>query len=204
METLWRSIWGWQVPRPIRQTPASLIATGLCRAEVQKVLRKHHSTGDSRNTGNASGFTCLSMFGTLAKVRSPDFHALAEKGRYRKITTFQFLGYLIASHPKMFGELLIAVVNSEKRLQQLNPDSPERIIEENFPALSNVEGKRKLNEALPGISEGKLAQVRDRLSKANRITAYWSKAANLDLPAIGRNTRPLARPKNGDILFYCQ
>lgn len=191
------------MPKPIRQVPASLISTGLCRTEVQKVLRKHHASGDGKNTRNVSAFTCLQMFGTLTKVSSQDFHALAENGKYRKITIFQSLGYLIAGHPKMFGELLIAVVNSEKRLKQLSPDSPERLIEENFAALSDVAGKRKLNEALPGISQEKLAQVRDRLSKANRITAYWSKAANLTPPTLGRNTRPLARAKNGDILIYC-
>jgi len=174
-----------------------MMAVGFSRHEVQKVLRKYHRPRVKKTDGAASAWTCLHMFRTVILLRDREFYPLAEKVDDRKKTIFQFLTHLIIRYPEMFAELMLAVVNSDKRMQSLPQDSPERVIEEKFSALSDIKQIKKLAEALPGMSEKGLAKVRTRLSRANKIQRKWERFADSEV-----DIEVVRKSANGNILLY--
>ena len=158
------------MPNPNRKPPLALVGSGFCRFEIQKVLKKYHAIG-------ASAWLCINMYRTVIFLRDPKYRPLAEKPTPHEKTVSQFLTNNIVRHRDMFASLLVAVVASDKRLLRLPKSSPERVVEENFSSLSDVHKNKKLAEALPGYFRGSESAVRYRLSRANRIQAYWENAA---------------------------
>jgi hypothetical protein len=144
------------MPSPKRKPPLASIDIRICRREVQRVLRAYH------RLGNINAPTCIGMFLTLINPNDP------------------ILGPITASYlskfPEMFAALVGAIIKSDKRIKLMPLNSPERLIEERFSELRDIGKYRKLAEALPGASEGVLAQVRRGLTRSNKILDYWQQA----------------------------
>ncbi len=155
------------MPNPNRKKPLPIMASGFCRHEVQKVLRRHYKSDPTFT----SAYRLLSIFWLLrSAINYPD-----EKIDIKDVRSHQLFTVLLSSvkeYPELVGELLIAFKESDARMQSLPKNSPERIIEDSYAELILDENKI-LNEALPSLFQSQLAQVRTRLSISKRTVMYW-------------------------------
>lgn len=141
---------------PVRRRPLLSLDIRICRQEVRRALRELRA-------GGVSAVTCLGMLTALRDLDSPGGPADPQ------LVT----GYMGKSWRAPFLRLFEAWVSSETRMGSMPKDAPERVVEENFAAICDIDSNKKLAEALPSLSESKLSQVRKRLSMSNKIIEAW-------------------------------
>ena len=183
------------MPNPTRRQPLLMIDPAFCRREVQVVLRKHLRAGGTHGR-KATAERCIHVFDAVMQIHRKDFDPGSVKNEERNKGIAFIVAATIKQDPVLYAELHLALVKSEIRMGKLKFYNADRLIEKHFTALRDVKKNKKLAEAISSdyaIQGG----IRDRLSRANRIIRFWSKAADFPL-----NTWPLVFDMNGNVLIF--
>jgi hypothetical protein len=165
------------MPNPNRERPFHIIGSGFCRKEVQSVLRRFHRGDPAKGEKAISAHQILRIFWLLQTLKHTDPKWLKDiesklvAPHHKKSSLL--IAYFIFRHPSLVGALLTALVKSKKRILTLHKFTPERIVEDCFPELIDLEKNVKLSQALPNLTEAQIAQVRTRISSSRTCVEYW-------------------------------
>jgi hypothetical protein len=163
------------MPNPNRERPFHVIGSGFCRKEVQSVLRRFHRGDPAKGEKAISAHELLWLFWLLQQLKHADPKSLTEYESKLAAPdpNSVMIACFIFRHPGLVGALLTALVKSKKRILTLHKFTPERIVEDCFPKLIDLENNVKLSQALPNLTEAQIAQVRTRISSSITCVKYW-------------------------------
>lgn len=149
---------------PLREQISYFVSLGLCRKEIQKVLREHYASG-------MNPMHCLFGFLYSFQLLYP-----AKFNARRAAAVYHWkIGEFLHAHPTFLAKMIIAMERSGARMALLPENSVDVLVETNFPLLADRRQYKKLAEALPQLkTPAQLRAARARISVLNRTAFKWS------------------------------